>query len=146
METNRIVKSLYKLRPTDPVPGIDLVRIGVALIILMHPLHGFLHVEDIPRFGGFLSSLGYPFGLQLAWTVLLVQTASSLALIANRWVVPACIAHIVVICFGLVHVHWPNGWFVVGGGQGGMEWGFILLVCLCGVLRAYWPRSSEVLA
>lgn len=141
-----MIKSLYKLSPTDPVRGLDVVRLGVALIILMHPLHGFFHAEDIPRFGEFLGSLGYPFGLQLAWTVLLVQTASSLALIANRWVVPACIGHIVVICFGLVHFHWPNGWFVVGGCAGGMEWGFILLVCLVGVLWAYWPRRSVATA
>ncbi len=41
LETNRMMGSQYKLRPTDPARGIDLVRIGVALIILMHPLHGF---------------------------------------------------------------------------------------------------------
>jgi len=141
-----MVKTLYKLSPSDPVRGIDVVRIGVALIILMHPLHGYFHAENIPAFGNFLSSLGYPFGLQLAWTVLLVQTASSLALIFNRWVIPACWGHICVIVFGLVHVHYPNGWYVVGAGQGGMEWGFILLVCLLGVLRAYWPRKLAATA
>ena len=106
----------YKLGPSDPVGGLTVVRIGVALIILMHPLHGFAHMEDIPRFGEYLSALGYPMGLQLAWMVLLIQTAASLALIINGWVIP---------------------------GQGGMEWGFILLVCLFGVLWAYWPRSAK---
>ncbi|MBK7280962.1 DoxX family protein [Candidatus Aalborgicola defluviihabitans] len=133
----------YKLGPSDPVGGLTVVRIGVALIILMHPLHGFAHMEDIPRFGEYLSALGYPMGLQLAWMVLLIQTAASLALIIDRWVIPACLGHIVVVCFGLVHVHMQNGWYVVGPGQGGMEWGFILLVCLFGVLWAYWPRSAK---
>ncbi len=136
-----MLKSLYKQGASDPLRGMDVVRIGVALIILMHPLHGYFHMENIPRFGEYLGSLGYPMGVQLAWTVLLVQTASSLALIFNRWVIPACLGHICVICFGLVHVHLQHGWYVVGPGQGGMEWGFILLVCLFGVLRAYWPRK-----
>ncbi|QNA87399.1 DoxX family protein [Massilia sp. Dwa41.01b] len=125
-----------------PAQGIDIVRIGVALIILMHPLHGFAHYADIAGFGSYLGSLGYPFGLVLAWTVLVLQTVCSLALLANRWVVPACIGHMVVVGFGLVHFHYPNGWFVVGGGTGGMEWPFILLACLGGVLWTYWPRRG----
>ncbi len=136
----------YKLAPSDPLGGLAVVRIGVALIILMHPLHGYFHMDGIPRFGAYLSALGYPMGLQLAWMVLLIQTASSLALIFNRWVIPACLGHICVIGFGLVHVHLQNGWYVVGPGQGGMEWGFILLVCLFGVLWAYWPRGSKASA
>ena len=127
--------------PVNASAGLDIVRIGVALIIVMHPLHGFYHSEDIAGFGHFLGSLGYPFGLALAWTVLLLQTVCSLALLANRWVIPACMGHSVVVCFGIWHVHAPNGWFVVGGGEGGMEWGFILLTCLFGVLRGHWPRA-----
>jgi hypothetical protein len=30
---------LYRLGASDPLRGMDVVRIGVALIILMHPLH-----------------------------------------------------------------------------------------------------------
>jgi putative oxidoreductase len=131
------------MNPYNAAAGIGIVRVGVALIILMHPLHGFAHPEGIPGFGEYLGSLGYPFGLQLAWSVLLLQTACSLALVANRWVVPACLGHICVVSFGLVHFHLPNGWYVVGGGgQGGMEWAVILLVCLIGVLLAHWPHKA----
>jgi putative oxidoreductase len=122
--------------------GIDIVRIGVALVILGHPLHGFAHPADIAGFGSFLAALGYPFGLALAWSVLIVQTLASIALLANRWVVLACLAHGIVVVFGLIHVHWANGWFVVGGGTGGMEWPVLLLACLGGVLRAYWPSVA----
>ncbi len=137
-----MIKQLLESNASEPLRGMDIVRIGVAVIILMHPLHGYLHADGMVGFGSFLSSLGYPMGLPLAWTVIHVQTACSLALIFNRFVLPACLGHIIVIGFGLVHVHYPNGWYVVGAGQGGMEWGFILLVCLFGVLRAYWPRSK----
>ncbi|WP_426102474.1 DoxX family protein [Massilia sp. TSP1-1-2] len=137
-----MLKQLYSARPTNTVHGIDIVRIGVALIILMHPLHGFLHPADIPAFGGFLESLGYPFGTPLAWSVLIIQTLCSLALICKRFVVPACIGHSIVVTFGLIHFHAPNGWFVVGGGTGGMEWPVILLFSLIGVLWSYWPRTQ----
>jgi putative oxidoreductase len=136
-------EQLYRARPGNAGQGIGIVRIGVALIILMHPLHGFFHAANIPAFGGYLASLGYPFGTALAWTVLLVQTACSLALLGNRFVVPACIGHIVVVTFGLVHFHAPNGWYVVGPGTGGMEWAVILWSCLFGVLWAYWPRGAR---
>jgi uncharacterized membrane protein YphA (DoxX/SURF4 family) len=136
-----MLKQLYNAGPTNSVQGLDIVRIGVALIILMHPLHGFWHYENVgPHFGAYLSDLGYPMGAVLAWTVLVVQTLSSLALIANRAVVYGCIGHIVVVTFGLIHFHRPHGWYVTGPGEHGMEWGFILLACLFGLLRAYWPR------
>ncbi|MGB9109741.1 MAG: DoxX family protein [Telluria sp.] len=135
-----LLNNLFKAHDDRSAQGIGLVRIGVALIILMHPLHGFIHYNDIAAFGEYLGSLGYPFGVALAWIVLILQTTCSLALLANRYVVPACIGHIVVVSFGLVHFHYPNGWFVVGGGTGGMEWPIILLVCLFGVLWAYWPQ------
>ncbi|MGZ3181580.1 MAG: DoxX family protein [Telluria sp.] len=132
----------YSAKPGSPGSGIDIVRVGVALIILMHPLHGFYYWQDLaPGFGGYLSSLGYPMGGVLAWLILLTQTACSLALLANRWVVPACLGHIVIVTFGIIHFHRPHGWYVTGPGEHGMEWGFILLVCLFGVLRAYWRRA-----
>ncbi len=136
-------KQWYKTTPSAPASGLAIVRVGVALIILMHPLHGFFHSANIPRFGEYLGSLGYPFGVALAWLVLLLQTACSLALICNRWVVPACIGHSTVVIFGLIHFHAPNGWYVVGPGVGGMEWAFILLICLLGVLWGHWPRQPN---
>jgi putative oxidoreductase len=135
-----MLNQFFAARKIRSAQGIDIVRVGVALIILMHPLHGFIHYHDIALFGQYLGSLGYPFGVTLAWIVLTLQTTCSLILLANRYVVLACAGHIMVITFGLVHFHYPNGWFVVGGGTGGMEWPFILLVCLLGVSLAYWPQ------
>lgn len=129
--------------PVDAGRGLALVRIGVALIILMHPIHGFLHPDGLPNFGAFLENIGYPHGTALAWFVISLQAVCSVALIVNRAVIPACIGHIVVICFGLVHVHYQYGWYVVGPGSGGMEWGFILLSSLLGVLWAYWPKRPD---
>ncbi|MCE3262832.1 MAG: DoxX family protein [Pseudoduganella sp.] len=88
-----MLKQIYNAAPTNPVQGLDIVRIGVALIILMHPLHGFWDYENIgTNLGGYLTDLGYPMGVALAWLVLIVQTLSSLALITNRAVITAASA------------------------------------------------------
>lgn len=124
--------------------GIAIIRIGVALIILMHPLHGYFHLQNIPYFGEYLTGLGYPMGEQLAWLVLIVQTICSVGLISNYFVIPACLGHGVIIVFGIVHVHAQHGWYVVGPGQGGMEWGAILLFALAAVAWSHWPRPAAV--
>jgi uncharacterized membrane protein YphA (DoxX/SURF4 family) len=141
-----MMAQMYKSNPLDARRGLDIVRIGVALIILMHPIHGFLHPENLPQFGAFLEGKGYPFGTALAWCVISLQALCSVAMLANRFVLPACVGHSVVILFGLVHVHYQYGWYVVGPGQGGMEWPFILLACLLGVMWAYWPRKAVAAA
>ncbi len=126
--------------PTQAQASVTLVRWAVALIILMHPLHGYFHAENIPRFGEYLSSLGFPFGGALAWAVLLTQTAASLLMLAGRLVVPACAAHVVVLLTGIVVFHYPLGWYVVGPGEGGMEFSVLMISCLLAVAWAHWPR------
>ncbi|WP_269630431.1 DoxX family protein [Pelomonas sp. BJYL3] len=126
--------------PTQAQVSVTLVRWAVALVILMHPLHGYFHAENIPRFGEYLSSLGFPFGGALAWAVLLTQTAASLLMLAGRLVVPACAAHVVVLLTGIVVFHYPLGWYVVGPGEGGMEFSVLMISCLLAVAWAHWPR------
>lgn len=43
---------------------------------------------------------------------------------------------------GLVLVHWPAGWFVVGLGRNGMEYSVPLIACLLGIAQAR-PRASR---
>ena len=136
-----MLQQLYRAKAINPVRGLDVVRIGVALIIVMHPLHGFANPNGIPHFGAYLSSLGYPFGVALAWSVLVLQTVASLALLANRFVVPACLGHIAIVTAGLIHYHRPLGWYAAGPGSQGMEWPVILLTSLVGLLWAYWPAK-----
>ena len=39
-------------------------------------------------------------------------------------------------------VHWPVGWFVVGGGRNGMEYGVLLIVCLAILAFTHWPERA----
>lgn len=122
--------------------GISIVRVVVAVILLIHGAHGFTP-GTITGFGGYLGSIGFPFGVALAWVIILVQITSSLALIIHRLVVPACIAHIIILGVGIGLIHASKGWFVVGPGKNGMEYSITLISCLFAVLWAYWPHVKK---
>ena len=59
---------------------------------------------------------------------------------ALPWAVPLCAVFAAVYACGLVLVHWPAGWFVVGLGRNGMEYSVLLLVCLTVLAWTHPPR------
>lgn len=109
-----------------------LLRFGVAIIFLSHSLHGIFTGNDVNDFGNlFLNKIGFaPFGVFFAWAVVISQIITSLLLIANKVVKISCIINIVILIFGIVTVHFAEGWYVVGAGRNGMEFSFILIVVL----------------
>jgi len=125
------------------VRSIELIRVVIALIIIMHPLYGFFNLDNIPRFGSFIESHGFPFGLFLAWSVLIIQFICSLALVFCRLVAVACIGHIFILIMGIWLSHLPHGWYVVGPGSGGMEFSVLMIACLLATLLAYWPVAAD---
>ncbi|MCJ8319801.1 MAG: DoxX family protein [Colwellia sp.] len=133
----------FKTSPSQTVRSIELIRIVIALIIVMHPMHGFFNMDNIPRFGDFIESHGFPFGLFLAWSVLIIQFTCSVALVFRRFVVFACIGHIFILIMGIWLSHIPHGWYVVGPGSGGMEFSVLMITCLLATLLAYWPVVTE---
>jgi uncharacterized membrane protein YphA (DoxX/SURF4 family) len=135
--------SWFNSPPHNNPISLDIIRIVVAFIILMHPLHGMFHLDNIPPFGEYLSSLGFPFGLYLAWLVLITQMLCSALLFMRRLVVPACMGHIFILSVGIWFFHRPNGWYVVGPGERGMEFSVLMIACLVAVALAYWPRKAS---
>lgn len=121
--------------------SLDIVRVVIALIVVVHPISGIWR-GDVPGFGTFLSSLGFPLGVPLAWLITLTQIACSLAMIARRFVALACLGHIVILSAGIVIEHARHGWYVVGDGRNGMEYSVTLITCLFAVLWAYWPPKA----
>lgn len=109
-----------------------LLRLGVAVIFLSHSLHGIFTGNDVNDFGNlFLNKIGFsPFGVLIAWGVVISQIVTSLLLIANKVVKISCIINIVILVFGIITVHFKEGWYVVGAGRNGMEFSFILIVAL----------------
>jgi putative oxidoreductase len=124
-----------------PGRGLDIVRIVVALVLSVHSIVRITSGE-VPDFGEFLGSIGFPLGVGLAWLITLSTLASSVALVIGRLIVPACICHIIVLVIGIFISHMRHGWFVVGGGTNGMEYSVLLIACLSGVLWSYWPQKQ----
>jgi len=126
-----------------PGRSLDIVRIVVALVLSVHSI---VRMTDglVGDFGEFLSSVGCPFGVALAWFVTLSTLASSVALVIGRLVIPACICHIIVLFIGILFAHRHSGWFVVGGGRNGMEFSVVLIACLFAVMWSYWPGKQKI--
>lgn len=66
----------------------------------------------------------------MAWGVVISQVVTSVLLIANKLVNISCIINIIILIFGIITVHFEEGWYVVGAGRNGMEFSFILIVLL----------------
>jgi len=136
-----MLKKWFDAVPGDATRGLDIVRIMTALNLMAHGVHGLFDPEGVQGFGGYLSSIGFPFGVGWVWAIIVIQIASSVALIFRRLVVPACIGHLVILVAGVWLEHAPHGWYVVGPGANGMEYSVLLIACLVAVLWTYWPRK-----
>jgi putative oxidoreductase len=119
--------------------ALDVVRWTVAGLIWIHGA-ARLSAGGVEPFGGWLEGQGFPFGLQQAWAVTIYELVAPLFIIAGRFVTIACLGHIFILCIGLVLVHAPNGWFVVGLGRNGVEYSVILIACLIAVGWTYLPQ------
>ena len=116
----------------------------ILLVILQFSIAGLVNPTATKGFGQYLGSIGFPFGVALAFSIMAFQIACSIAMIFGRLVVFACIGHIIILAVGIYLVHAPQGWFVVGPGTGGMEYSVTLITCLFAVLWAYWPRQPSI--
>lgn len=108
-----------------------LIRLGVAVILLVHGMGGMFN-NGVNNFGNlYLNAVGFaPFGLALAWAVKLSHVACAAALLLNRYVVVNAVITIFILIMGIVMIHSKEGWFVVGGGRNGVEFNFILILIL----------------
>ena len=113
-----------------------ILRMGVSIIILSHGLHGIFTDNDVNDFGNlFLNSIGFsPFGVVIAWAIVISQIITSILLLLNKYTKISCIINILILIAGIVTVHFREGWYVVGAGRNGMEFSFILIVVLVAIL------------
>ncbi len=115
-----------------------------ALLFLRLVLAGLLAAHGWARliaggvvpFGGWLDGSGFaPLGFAIAASVTAYEILGTILLALGRWLTPICLGFCAIYAAGLALVHWPAGWFVVGLGRNGMEYGVLLIACLA--LLAY---------
>jgi len=107
----------------------DILRILMGGIFVSHGI-ARLYYQSLEDFGGFLSAKGLPLGFILAWVITIAEMVSGTLLMAGKFVRYCVLFHALVILAGILMVHLPNGWFVVGHGQGGMEYSILILAVL----------------
>ena len=123
--------------------SLSAIRIALAILLFIHGAFRASHWDPyVTGFGEWLSGIGFPEGFYWAAAVTLYELIAPLFILARRFVTLACLGHMVIVGLGLVLVHWPAGWFVVGAGRNGMEYSVLLLVLLGAVAWAYAPKRS----
>jgi putative oxidoreductase len=105
-----------------------ILRIALAIVLIMHSVPGMFS-NGINDFGNhYLNEIGFaPVGVYVAWLIKLSHVASAIALVLDKYVKWAAIVTIFILMMGIIMVHYPEGWYVVGGGRNGVEFNFILI-------------------
>lgn len=128
--------------PERAEQAVGLVRVAVAILIFVHGVWRATQGGVAP-FGDWLESQGLPQGILLATAVTGYELIAPLFILARRFVTLACLGHIFILSVGLVMVHMPFGWFVVGAGRNGMEYSVLLIIALAAVAWAHAPIGKR---
>lgn len=116
-----------------------ILRTAIAIILLTHSIPSIVS-GDVNNFGdAYLNQVGFaPMGVPLAWTVKLSHIVCAVLILLNRYIKPAGAVTIIILAAGIVMIHLPEGWFVVGYGRNGAEYNFLLI---CVLLFLMYPNG-----
>ncbi|MBX7150551.1 DoxX family protein [bacterium] len=117
----------------QPSPALAMLRLGVSSVFIIHSITR-MYLGTVGGFGEFLGGQGFPLGTILAWFITLSELVGGVALVVNLYVMPLTIYFVFQMIMGIVLVHRHYGWFVVGAGNGGMEYSVLIIVVLLTVL------------
>ena len=116
-----------------------ILRLMLAGLIAAHGWMRLLGGGVVP-FGSWLDGQGLPFGLAIAAAVTAIEILGTIAFALGRFVWPLSLAYAAIYAVGIVLVHAPAGWFVVGAGRNGAEYSVLLIVTL---LCVGWQHASR---
>jgi putative oxidoreductase len=112
-----------------------ILRLVMAVILVMHSVPGMLD-GGVRAFGTmYLDQVGFaPLGLPIAWAVKLSHLACVVSLLTDRLLKVTGGLTIATLVVGIVMVHGPEGWYVVGGGRNGAEFNVLLIAVLLTIM------------
>lgn len=126
-----------KINSTDL--ALSFVRIAAAGNMLIHGISRAV-TGGVSGFDEYLTSLGFP--PYTAFLITAFELIAAVLIIINRWTSMLSIFFCIELIAGIILVHGPEGWFVVGHGRNGSEYSVLLLICFISAIVAYWPRKS----
>ena len=121
--------------------GMIIVRCVLALTMIIHGVARIV-LGGVAPFGEFLASKGFPFGTALALLLTLFELIGGATLLARRYVVVLAALFAVELVVGIILVHGPEGWFVVGAGRNGMEYSAVLIAGFIAVIASERQRQK----
>ena len=115
--------------------NLSFLRIALIVIFLVHSLAGMFN-NGINNFGNlYLNQVGFaPVGLPLAWVIKLSHIALAFSLFTDKYLKATTFVTILILTIGIFMIHLKEGWFVVGGGRNGVEFNFLLIMCLLSIV------------
>ncbi len=115
------------------------LRCVLAVLIAAHGWYR-LTTGGIPLFGAWLESQGWPFATAIAAAITLIEVVGTPLLVLGRCQFVLCLCYAAIYSVGLVIVHLPFGWYVVGPGRNGMEYSALLISAF--MILAYQSRPD----
>lgn len=115
-------------RGLNPELGLAILRVVLGVIFIAH---GYPKIAGgVAGTGEFFGQLGIPLAGFFAWVVTLLEVFGGVALVIGFLVTPVSLLLSFHMLVGIVLVHAPNGFYVIGPGQGGIEFSLILIAGL----------------
>jgi putative oxidoreductase len=108
--------------------SLALLRVVTGIIYIAH---GWPKITGgVPATAAFFGQLGIPAPTAAAWFIALLESLGGLALLLGIFVTPVALLLAIHMLTGILLVHSKIGFYVLGPGQGGMEFNLILIAVL----------------
>ncbi|MFB6241042.1 MAG: DoxX family protein [Gemmatimonadota bacterium] len=121
-------------RGLNPELGLAILRVVIGVIFIAH---GYPKIAGgVAGTADFLGQLGVPLAGFFAWVVTLLEFFGGIALVIGFLVTPLALLFSIHMLTGIVLVHAANGFYVIGPGQGGIEFNLLLIAGLLALVLA----------
>lgn len=117
------------------------LRLATASVFLIHGFYRWA-AGLVPPFANYFAAHDVPWPALWPWVVTVIEPVGGALLALGVMVRPLCAWFALQLAVGIITIHAPAGWFVVGAGRNGMEYSALIVVCLVvvGLTHDFAPR------